>query len=126
MKRLFSVLCAFCLMGMFGLTSCSSQGVKPIEDINVTESKYIGTWICKDANIGDNNAPFEDEIKLVLNADATGELSSAGEVSKFVWQENDQGFIIESDEVNMTFKEDENKIVAKVIGVSLIFERENK
>ena len=60
---------------------------------------------------------------MTINGDGTGTLAGGEDSSEFTWQPTDGGFKTKGD-VKTTFKDDGDKIKTKVIGVELIFEKQ--
>ena len=118
MKRVFSIIAIVTLMlSALALTACQS-GPKDYSD-----SKYVGIWKFDSIAMGDESGTFEDEYLMTLNADGTGTLASAEETSSFTWEPTSDGFKTKGD-VKLTFKDDGDKIVTKMLGADLIFVRE--
>lgn len=109
----------FCVL----LAGCGSSG----EDLS--DSKYVGTWKAVSMNLGDEEGAFEDgEHLLTLNGDGTGTFHSTDETgaeenAELTWELTDEGFKTKGD-AKLKFTDDGDRIYAKVIGVTLYFEKQ--
>lgn len=115
-KTSVALLCLFLLMSMTLLSSCS--GGSSSKDLS--DSKYIGTWTGKSMTLGEEAGELEQEATLIVNGDGTGEMTYAGETSTFTWEPASDGFKTKGD-VKVTFKDEDEGIVTKIIGVELHF-----
>ena len=125
MKKYVSIiLAALLVLSTLLLTACGG-GSSDTEDLK--NSRYVGTWTAKGIAIGDDSENLDDEFLMVLNEDGTGTLSGStegeDEVSEFTWKLVDGGFKCSGD-VKTTFKDDGDNIKTKIIGVDLVFEKQ--
>ncbi|MBR0382454.1 MAG: hypothetical protein IJH71_08465 [Eubacterium sp.] len=120
MKRLISIsLIALLIMSAFVLTSCGSKD----SDVDLSDSKYLGTWKAKGISAGDESEELEEEYIMTLKEDGTGTLSGEDETSEFTWKPVDGGFKTKGD-LKVKFVDDGDNIKTKILGVDLVFERE--
>ena len=111
------------VLSVLALTACGGGGSS--EDLS--DSKYVGTWKGVEMTVADESEEFQDDIILTINGDGTGTLvgSEEGETeeSSFTWEPTSDGFKTKGD-VKMTFKDDGDKITSKIIGVTMVFEKQ--
>ena len=111
------------VFSVLALTACGGGGSS--EDLS--DSKYVGTWKGVEMAVADESEEFQDDIILTINGDGTGTLvgSEEGETeeSSFTWEPTSDGFKTKGD-VKMTFKDDGDKITSKIIGVTMVFEKQ--
>ena len=124
-KHISIVLALMLVLSTFLLTACGG-GSSNTEDLK--NSRYVGTWTTKGIEIGEDSEELEGEWLLVLNEDGTGTLSGSLEgeeedPSEFTWKLVDGGFKSSGD-VKATFKDDGDKITSKIIGVTMVFEKQ--
>ena len=123
MKKKLAVLLSFVMVLTFALAACGGGS----EDLS--DSKYVGTWKAESMSIGDTTEGIDGgEFTLTLNGDGTGVFVSTEdggetETSDVTWQLTSDGFKTKGD-VKMTFKDDGDKIVTKILGADLIFVKE--
>ena len=120
-KALSTFLCVVLIVSCFALAGCGSK--KGTADLS--GSKYVGTWVISNLSIMEENDSVTEsddlsKVTLTLLEDGTGHMDSPDEVSNFTWEEVDGGFKTSGD-VKMTFKDEGDGIVGKVIGVELHF-----
>ena len=116
-KRMIAVLClmlAVCLV----LSACGKS-----ENKDLSESKYLGTWKAVSMVLKDTTGTYDDELYIVLNADGTAIIRSDSEEDECRWQETKDGFKL-TDGANMTFKDDSGTVTSKVLGVTILFEKQ--
>ena len=121
MKKRLAILLSFAMVLTFALAACGGSGG------DVSDSKYIGTWVVDSLSLaGESEAPDTD-ITLVLNGDGTGTFSGVDEdgneeVSNLTWSTTSNGLKTDGD-VKMKFKEDGDALVSKILGVEMRFVR---
>jgi hypothetical protein len=124
MKKFVAVSVSIIMVfSVLALTACGGGGSS--EDLS--DSKYVGTWKGVEMTVADESEEFQDDIILTINGDGTGTLvgSEEGETeeSSFTWEPTSDGFKTKGD-VKMTFKDDGDKITSKIIGVTMVFEKQ--
>jgi uncharacterized lipoprotein YehR (DUF1307 family) len=124
MKKFVAISVSIIMVfSVLALTACGGGGSS--EDLS--DSKYVGTWKGVEMAVADESEEFQDDIILTINGDGTGTLvgSEEGETeeSSFTWEPTSDGFKTKGD-VKMTFKDDGDKITSKIIGVTMVFEKQ--
>ena len=124
MKKFVAIAVSIIMVfSVLALTACGGGGSS--EDLS--DSKYVGTWKGVEMTFADESEEFQDDIILTINGDGTGTLvgSEEGETeeSSFTWEPTSDGFKTKGD-VKMTFKDDGDKITSKIIGVTMVFEKQ--
>jgi uncharacterized lipoprotein YehR (DUF1307 family) len=124
MKKFVAIAVSIIMVfSVLALTACGGGGSS--EDLS--DSKYVGTWKGVEMTVADESEEFQDDIILTINGDGTGTLvgSEEGETeeSSFTWEPTSDGFKPKGD-VKMTFKDDGDKITSKIIGVTMVFEKQ--
>ena len=119
-KKLSFLLCMILLVSCFALSGCGSQ-----KSADLSGSKYLGTWVISSMSFLDESESVGEsddlgKVTLTLLEDGTGHLDSPDDVSNFTWEETKDGFKTSGD-VKMTFKDEGEGIVGKVIGIELHF-----
>ena len=118
MKKIVSIaLAAVMVLTALALTACGSSGS------DLSDSKYVGSWKAVSMSVGDESEAPDGEWMLTVNDDGTGTLDDGSEISEFTWEPADGGFKTKGD-VKLKFKDDGDNITAKVIGVTLTFEKQ--
>ena len=124
MKKKIAILISLAMVLTFALAACGGGGGEDLSD-----SKYVGSWVAKSLSIGDESGDIGDEgvFTLTLNGDGTGtfvsvEADGTEEVSNITWSLTSDGFKTSGD-MKMTFKDDGDGIVANILGVGLHFKR---
>lgn len=126
MKKKLIVVLGVMLMFTFVFASCGGGGGSS-EDL--ADSKYVGTWVMKEMALGDESEDMQDRAyTLVLNGDGTGTFAGINddgeeEVSDLTWSLTDDGFKTKGG-AKMTFTDDGDGIKTKILGVDLIFEKQ--
>lgn len=100
------------------LTACGGGSNEDLSD-----SKYVGTWIASTVALGDDAGDLDGEYLLVINGDGTGVFSGEDSTEEFTWSPTSDGFKTKGD-LKLTFKDDGDNIAVKFLGVSLIFEKQ--
>lgn len=118
MKKIISIaLAAIMILSALALTACGGGG----SDADLSESKYVGTWKVADISLADESEEIDKDWIMTLNGDGTGTLDSGeGEVTDFTWELTSDGFKTKGD-MKLTFKDDGDRIVAKILGADLAF-----
>ena len=124
MKKFVAISVSIIMVfSVLALTACGGGGSS--EDLS--DSKYVGTWKGVEMAVADESEEFQDDIILTINGDGTGTLvgSEEGETeeSSFTWEPTSDGFKTKGD-VKMTFKDDGDKITSKIIGLTMVFEKQ--
>ena len=124
MKKFVAISVSIIMVfSVLALTACGGGGSS--EDLS--DSKYVGTWKGVEMTVADESEEFQDDIILTINGDGTGTLvgSEEGETeeSSFTWEPTSDGFKTKGD-VKMTFKDDGDKITSKIIGVTMVYEKQ--
>lgn len=124
MKKKIAILISLAMVLTFALAACGGGGGEDLSD-----SKYVGSWVAKSLSIGDESGDIGDEgvFTLTLNGDGTGtfvsvEADGTEEVSNITWSLTSDGFKTSGD-MKMTFKDDGDGIKATIFGVDLHFVR---
>lgn len=120
MKRLLSIaLAAILVFSALALTACGGKD----ESVDLSDSKYVGTWKNTGINLGEKSGELDTEFTLILKDDGTGQLVSEDEPGEFTWELTDNGFKTKGD-MKLTFTDDGDNIKAKLFGVDLTFEKQ--
>ena len=129
MKRIISFgIVIMMILSALALAACSGGGSSSGGTEDLSDSKYVGTWTSVSVNIGEESGALED-VTLTINGDGTGVMSSTDketgkkEDTGFNWEPVDGGFKTTGD-VKLTFKDNGDKIEAKLFGVGLLFEKQ--
>ena len=111
MKKKIAILISLAMVLIFALAACGGGGGEDLSD-----SKYVGSWVAKSLSIGDESGDIGDEgvFTLTLNGDGTGtfvsvEADGTEEVSNITWSLTSDGFKTSGD-MKMTFKDDGDNI----------------
>lgn len=121
MKKITVIVLAFVMV--FAFAACGGGSKADLSD-----SKYLGEWVASGVSIGDESGDLDGGVwTLTLNGDGTGKFVSTDddgkeEVSEITWELTDDGFKTKGD-TKLTFKDDGDNIVTKLLGVNLIFVR---
>ena len=102
-----------CVLMVLCLSACG-------EKKDVSNSKYVGTWVSSGVSLGDEKEQFDEDVFVVLNADGSAEMHSGEETTNCTWVETSNGFKLKGD-VKLTFKEEEGGVRATFLGVQLHF-----
>ena len=122
------MLAALLVLSTLLLTACGGGSSNPDE---LKNSRYVGKWISKGIQIGDDSEQLDDEWVLELKEDGTGTLTGSIDSeeeedegpSEFTWKLVDGGFKCSGD-VKTTFKDDGDNIKTSIIGIELVFEKQ--
>ena len=124
MKKKLAILIGLMMVMCFAFSACG--GGK--SDVDLSDSKYVGTWKAESLTVGDvNNDLGGGSYILTLNGDGTGRFDSVSpegeeEKSEITWELTDDGFKTMGD-TKLTFTDDGDDIKANVLGVDLHFVR---
>ena len=121
MKKKLAILLSLAMILTFALAACgggSSNG-------DVADSRYVGTWTTDSLSFAGESEELPDSFTLILNDDGTGTFSGVDEdgdeeVSNLTWSLTSDGFKTAGD-AKMTFKDDGDAIVTKILGAELRF-----
>ena len=71
MKKKIAILISLAMVLTFALAACGGGGGEDLSD-----SKYVGSWVAKSLSIGDESGDIGDEgvFTLTLNGDGTAPL----------------------------------------------------
>lgn len=124
-KALSLTVAAVLVLSALALTSCGGKKQ------DLTDSKYIGTWKATSLAVaGEDQGDLQGgTYELTLNGDGTGLFHSVApdgtvEDSEVTWELTDDGFRTKGD-TKLKFTEDGDNIKTNIIGVDLIFVRED-
>lgn len=123
MKKKLAILLSLAMVLTFALAACGGGGGGG----DVSDSKYVGTWVADSMSFAGESENFDDGFTLVLNDDGTGTLTGVDEdgteeVSKITWSTTSDGLKLEGD-AKMKLKEDGDYLVTKILGVEMRFVR---
>ena len=114
-KRTAFLLLLILLLSCTLLSGCSRGKV------DLSDSKYVGTWTATDLSLGEDAEEAEGEYTMVLGPDGNGKITGGGEEIEFPWKPIDQGFRGGGD-LQAKFIDDGNGgVVTTVLGVDLRF-----
>ncbi|MBQ6502062.1 MAG: hypothetical protein IJI87_12055 [Mogibacterium sp.] len=121
MKKKIAILISLAMVLTFALAACG--GGSSSEDLS--DSKYVGTWTTEKLSFAGESEELDDAFTLTLNADGTGTFNGVDEdgneeVSNLTWSLTGDGFKTQGD-AKMTFKDDGDAIVTKILGAELRF-----
>jgi hypothetical protein len=121
MKKKLAILLSLAMVLTFALAACGGGGGNG----DVADSKYVGTWKPDKLSFAGESEDIGDDFTLTLSADGTGTFNSVDEdgneeVSNITWSLTSDGFKTQGD-AKMTFKDDGDAIVTKILGAELRF-----
>ena len=121
MKKGLALLLSLAMILTFALAACGGGGGNG----DVADSKYVGTWKPDKLSFAGESEDIGDDFTLTLSADGTGTFNSVDEdgneeVSNITWSLTSDGFKTQGD-AKMTFKDDGDAIVTKILGAELRF-----
>ena len=121
MKKKLAVLLSLTMVLTFALAACGGGSGSG----DVADSKYVGTWKPDKLSFAGESEDIGDDFTLTLSADGTGTFNSVDEdgneeVSNLTWSLTSDGFKTQGD-AKMTFKDDGDAIVTKILGAELRF-----
>lgn len=121
MKRSISaVLTLLLVLSTLLFAACGGGSSKA----DLSDSKYVGTWKVSHMQLKDETGELEHDWTLTLNGDGTGEFYDEEEgATKITWELTKDGFKTKGD-TKLTFEDDGDNIKTKIIGVDLIFEKQ--
>ncbi|MDO5133819.1 MAG: hypothetical protein Q4D81_12695 [Eubacteriales bacterium] len=117
-KAVSTTMILFAILSMLLLASCGKKS-----NVDLSDSKYVGTWKCMTMSLQDASENLEQSWILTLNGDGTGSFVDEDGTSNITWELTGNGFKTKGD-TKLTFTDDGDNIKTKVIGVDLIFERQ--
>ena len=117
MKKTIAILtCLLVLVSCAALAGCGKQ--------DLTNSKYLGTWVATKATAFDEEVAIDEAVpggmKLKLNPDGTATVTSEDEVSNCTWKETSKGVKFSGD-MKTKANAEGKELVMKIIGVKLYF-----
>ena len=117
MKRITAILaCLLVLVSCVALAGCGKQ--------DLTNSKYLGTWVATKATLLDQESPIDEAVPggmtIKLNPDGTAVVSSEDGDSNCTWKETSKGIKLKGDVKTKATAEGE-ELVMKIIGLHLHF-----
>ena len=120
MKKKIAILLSLAMVLTFALAACGGGGGGDVAD-----SRYVGTWVTEELSFAGESEALENDFTLELKADGTGTFSGTDEdgneeVSNLIWSLTGDGFKTAGD-AKMTFKDDGDAIVTKILGAELRF-----
>ena len=120
MKKKLAILLSLAMVLTFALAACGGGGGGDVAD-----SRYVGTWVTEELSFAGESEALENDFTLELKADGTGTFSGTDEdgneeVSNLTWSLTGDGFKTAGD-AKMTFKDDGDAIVTKILGAELRF-----
>ena len=120
MKKKIAILLSLAMVLTFALAACGGGGGGDVAD-----SRYVGTWVTEELSFAGESEALENDFTLELKADGTGTFSGTDEdgneeVSNLTWSLTGDGFKTAGD-AKMTFKDDGDAIVTKILGAELRF-----
>lgn len=120
MKKKIAILLSLAMVLTFALAACGGGGGGDVAD-----SRYVGTWVTEELSFAGESEALENDFTLELKADGTGTFSGTDEdgneeVSNLTWSLTGDGFKTAGD-AKMTFKDDGDAIVTKILGAELHF-----
>ena len=126
MKKKLALLLSLAMVLTFALAACG--GGSESADQDLSDSKYVGTWVSDSMSFAGEEGDMQSVFTLTLNGDGTGTLTGeeadgTEDVSSITWSLTDEGFKTEGD-AKMTFKDDGDAIVTKLLGVEMRLVRE--
>ena len=118
MKKFVSIaLVAMMIMSALVFTACGGG------DVDLSDSKYVGTWKAVELSLGDDTGELEVEYILTLNGDGTGSFDGDDGLINITWELTNEGFKTKGD-TKLKFRDDGDRIVTTILGVDMAFERQ--
>ncbi|MBP3892735.1 MAG: hypothetical protein J6D34_01690 [Atopobiaceae bacterium] len=125
-KKVLALVCSLAMV--FACVLLVGCGGSSGGNADVSNSKYVGTWVGKSASFMGEEADMaevsEGGFTLVLNADGTASFSSGEDESVGNWSETGKGVKVKGDDINFEFKDKDGDLEASVIGLHLLFEKQ--
>lgn len=122
MKRLIAfAIAVIMLVSVLSLAACGGGSGKSSE--NLADSKYVGTWKATTMALKDESEALGSEWTLILKEDGTGQSIDEEGEHEITWELTKNGFKMTGDG-NVTFTDEGDNIKTKVLGVSIILERQ--
>ena len=115
-KRMISIFSILAVVATLLLSGCNGN----TEDLS--NSKYVGTWKAVSMELGGESEGLSADYSITLKPDGTTEFISDEGTTTGTWKLTDNGFKT-SGETKLSFTDDGDDIVGKVIGVTLRFKR---
>ncbi len=117
MKKTIALLsCLLILASCAALAGCGKQ--------DLTNSKYLGTWVATKATLLDEETPIDEAIPggmtMKLNPDGTAVVSSKDGDSNCTWKETSKGIKFSGD-MKVKANAEGDELVMKIIGLNLHF-----
>ena len=119
MKKALALLsCLLILASCVALTGCGKQ--------DLTNSKFLGTWIATKATLANEETPVDEVVDggmtLKLNPDGTAVMSSKEEDSNCTWFETSKGIKFKGD-MKIKMNAEGDALVMKMFGAKIYFEK---
>ena len=117
MKRITAILaCLLVLVSCVALAGCGKQ--------DLTNSKYLGTWVADKTRIMNDEANADDVFEggwtIKLNPDGTAVVTSKEQISNCTWSETSKGVKFKGDMKVKAVAEGED-LVIKMLGMRIYF-----
>ena len=123
MRKIISlVLIAAMALSAVMLVSCGGGKSK---DVDLSDSKYVGTWKISTIALGEDSENFDENWTLEIKGDGTGVSLADGEEGSFTWEPTDNGFKTDGD-VKLTFTDEGDQIAGDLFGIKLVFDRQSE
>ena len=119
-KTMAIVLVLSMIASMLMLAACGS------DDVDLSDSKYVGTWKCTEMHLGDEiTTTDESELDwiLTLKGDGTGEYDDEDGSHKITWELTKDGFKTKGD-MKLSFTDDGDRIYFSLLGTTVYFEKQ--
>ena len=117
-KGLTLIICMM-LVFTFLFTACGGGGNSG-GDVDLSSSKYVGTWKASHVALKDDTEALDALWTLTLNGDGTGTYVDEESTSNITWELTSNGFKTKGD-TKLTFTDDGDNIKTKIIGVDVVF-----
>lgn len=126
-KKFLALVCSLAMVfACVLLVGCGGNSGGGNADLS--DSKYVGTWVGKSASFMGEESPMEEVSEegyvLLLNADGTATFTSGDDEAVANWSETGKGIKLKGDDLNIEFKDKDGGLEAKIIGVQLYFEKQ--
>lgn len=129
MKKVLVIL--FSMMFSLSFVTLAGCGDSSEGDASLANSPYVGVWEAVAAEFNDEpvdlNEILEGEDFIIdLQEDGTASVDAAQDGhSEATWTVSGDKVKVTGDEINLKFKDRDGKLVANILGVKLIFAKQN-